>query len=87
MERDEKLHIGEMVRCEMKRQHKGATWLSQQLVCARTNVYDILGRKVIDLELLVRISIALRHNFLFDVAVMVDEKLQNAENDNVSECL
>ena len=67
------IHVGEMIRLELKRQERTITWLSRKLGCTRANVYDIFYRKNIDLFLLIRISKILQHNFIEDLAGKVEQ--------------
>lgn len=48
--------IGRLIEKELRRQGKTVTWFSQQLHCARRNVYSIFERDNIDTTLLMRIS-------------------------------
>ena len=57
------IHIGKLIRDELRRQGRGATWFAAQICCERTNVYTIFKRKSIDTELLLRISQVLDHDF------------------------
>lgn len=58
-----KVHIGTLIGDELRRQHRPAAWLAQEINCDRTNVYKILRKGSIDTELLCRISLALDHDF------------------------
>lgn len=57
------MHIGHIIEEELRRQERSVTWLADKISCERTNVYSIFKRDSIDTQLLVRISLALRHNF------------------------
>lgn len=59
----DKVHIGELIKNELKHQDRGVTWFARQLHCDRTNIYSIFKRRSIDTELLTRISLILQHNF------------------------
>ena len=60
------VHVGEMVRTEMRQQGRTVAWLASNICCEKSNVYKLFRRKSIDLEQLMRISEALGHNFLRD---------------------
>ena len=60
------VHIGEMVRSEMRHQGRMVAWLATQICCENSNIYKLYRRKSIDLEQLMKISEALNHNFLRD---------------------
>jgi len=57
------LHIGKEIQEELLRQGHTVLWLSQQLGCNRTNIYNIFVRESINTDLLVKISIALNKDF------------------------
>ncbi len=57
------IHIGDEIHNEMMRQGRTVLWLSQQLGCNRTNIYNIFVRESISTELLYKISIALNKDF------------------------
>lgn len=57
------IHIGKLIEEELRRQQRTVSWFARNLYCQRTNVYDIFKRRSIDTEMLLRISVILRHNF------------------------
>ncbi len=67
--------IGILIKEELDRQERGVTWFARKLSCHRSNVYNIISRDNIDLELLVRISHVLNHNFLKDLSESVEQEL------------
>ena len=70
----EELHIGKMIKAELKAQERTVTWLANHIPCHRTNVYKIFSNSNIDLKMLTRISEVLDHNFLMDCATRFDKK-------------
>lgn len=58
--------IGIRIKAELERQERSVSWLARKINCHRVNIYDIFQRRDIDVKLLVRISIALKHNFIED---------------------
>lgn len=62
------LHIGQRIHDELKRQGRTVSWLARQLGMERTSLYYTFRQNSIDVELLLRISYFLEHNFLQDVA-------------------
>ncbi len=68
------IHIGQLIRRELDRQGRKMSWFAAQIHCDRSNAYKILKRKNIDLELLVRISQVLDHNFLIEVSHIMAQK-------------
>ncbi len=57
------IHIGKEIHDELLRQEQSVQWLSQQLGCNRTNIYNIFVRESIGTELLLKISVALHKDF------------------------
>ncbi|MBR5171037.1 MAG: XRE family transcriptional regulator [Muribaculaceae bacterium] len=57
------IHIGKEIHDELLRQSQSVQWLSQQLGCNRTNIYNIFIRESISTDLLLKISIALNKDF------------------------
>ncbi len=66
------IHIGQLIKDEFDRQGRRATWLAAELNCNRSNVYSIFQRDNIDVEMLIKISHVLGHNFLRDIAPLAD---------------
>ena len=64
----ESLHIGNMIRAELKAQGRTVTWFAKAIHTTRTNVYKILDKESIDLKLLIRISKLLHYDFLLEVS-------------------
>jgi hypothetical protein len=64
------MHIGKMIQDEFEHLPKtqSVTWFSKQLCCDRRNIYDIFHRDNIDIELLLRISRVLNHDFFQDIS-------------------
>ena len=58
--------IGIRIKAELERQERSVSWVARKTNCHRVNIYDIFHRRDIDVKLLVRISIALKHNFIED---------------------
>lgn len=50
------IHIGKLIREELRRQGRSVTWFARKLYCDRTNAYNIFRRRSIDTEMLLRIS-------------------------------
>ena len=62
------LSIGRRIREELRRQGRTVSWLARQLCMERTSLYYTFRQNSIDVELLLRISFFLSHNFLQDVS-------------------
>lgn len=73
------MHIGQLIRIELVRQHHSATWFAQELGCSRTSVYNIFEKSSIDTELLLRICAVLKVDF-FKIYSQELEKIKNNVN-------
>lgn len=62
------LQIGKRIQAELKEQGRSVVWLAKQLGVERTSLYYTFRQNSVDVELLLRISTLLGHNFLQDVA-------------------
>lgn len=59
----EPIHIGQIIKEELRRQQRTPAWLARQINCDRTNIYHIFARKGIDTDRLMQISVALNVDF------------------------
>ena len=57
------VHIGQKIKEVLDFQERTPTWLARKINCERTNIYYIFQQTSINTELLLRISIALNHDF------------------------
>ena len=73
------MHIGQLIRIELVRQHHSATWFAQAMGCSRTSVYNIFEKSSIDTELLLRICAILKIDF-FKLYSQELEKIKNNVN-------
>ena len=67
METQNKLHIGHMVKSVFDESGLSVAEFARRIHCERTNVYAIFERNDIGVEQLLKISVALNHNFFDDV--------------------
>lgn len=67
METQNKLHIGHMVKSVFDKSGLSVAEFARRIHCERTNVYAIFERNDIGVEQLLKISVALNHNFFDDV--------------------
>ena len=65
------MKIGERVKEVLFRQGHTAKWLSEQIPCERTNVYDIFKRDDMNVKLLAQLSAILRHDFFAELSAEV----------------
>lgn len=61
------LHIGQMIKAVFDESGMTVAEFARRIHCERTNVYKIFNRQSVDVEILVKISDALEHNFFEDV--------------------
>ena len=61
------MQIGQRIQKELKLQGRTVSWLARQLCMERTSLYYVFRQNSIDMELLLRISCHLNHNFLQEV--------------------
>lgn len=64
----EQMRLGERIHEELKRQGRSVTWFASQLGLERSSLYYTFHQNSIDMELLLRISCILNHNFIQDIA-------------------
>lgn len=70
------IHVGEMVRkvFEAKPRCFTVVRLARMLNCDRSNVYDIFNRVSMDTSMLLRLSVALRHDFFAEISGEINRK-------------
>ena len=64
----EDYHLGRAIREELDRQERSVTWFANQIYCSRSHVYRIFEKDNLDVKLLLRISSALRYDFLKEMS-------------------
>ncbi len=57
------IHIGNEIHKELISQRRSVSWLSNQLGCNRTNIYNIFNRESINTDLLLQICTSLHRDF------------------------
>jgi transcriptional regulator with XRE-family HTH domain len=67
MKKTRKICIGERIKEIFDQKSMSITQFAELLRCDRANVYNIFRRKKIDIDLLLRISQTLNHNFIEEV--------------------
>ena len=73
-----KVHIGNMIKAELRRQGRSMTWFAEAIHSDRSNTYKMLKRDSIDLSLLMYISELLHYDFLLDCSVALNFGPENA---------
>ncbi|MCC8036877.1 MAG: XRE family transcriptional regulator [Bacteroidales bacterium] len=74
------IDIGQAIIEQMERQGKTVGWLAKELSCDRTNIYSIYRRQSIDSNLLLRISVALQHNFFEVLSEEFNQSIGSSEH-------
>ena len=57
------IHIGHLIREQLKADQRSASWLAREIGCTRNHVYKIFNKPSLDAELILKISIAMSFNF------------------------
>ncbi len=65
-------HIGKLIKAELARQGRTATWLAKQVNCTPENIYKICRQQWITMHLLFEISKALDHDFFASCSALLD---------------
>ena len=60
------IHIGRMIQAELRAQGRSVTWFASAIHRERSDIYKMFKRPSIDLDMLIRISELLHHDFLKD---------------------
>lgn len=56
-------HMGRLIKAELARQGRTATWLARQVHCTPENIYKVCRQQYVTMHLLFEISLALDHDF------------------------
>ena len=57
------IHIGQLIREQLKADQRSASWLAREIGCSRNHVYKIFNKPSLDADLILKISIAMSFNF------------------------
>lgn len=57
------IHIGHLIREQLKADDRSVSWLAREIHCTRNNVYKILNKPSLDGDLILKISLAMNFNF------------------------
>lgn len=76
------IHIGNEIKTIFEQQSKTCTpaWLADTLGYGRGNLYRIFHKDTIDTGLLMKLSVALGHNFFADLAAEAEEQLSGVRS-------
>jgi len=68
MQETQKIHIGKLIRKQLRSNGQSVVWLTKQLECDRSKVYRIFNSPIIYSSDLWKISAILKHDFFLDVS-------------------
>ena len=57
------IHIGHLIREQLRKDQRSASWLAREIGCTRNHVYKVFRKSSLDTDLLLRISKAMQFNF------------------------
>ena len=63
MESNGNIHIGRLIREQLKADQRSVSWLARKIGCSRNHLYKVFRKPSLDGELLLRISLAMNFNF------------------------
>ena len=73
-----------MIQDELNRQKRNPAWLADLLSTSRSNGYKIVNEKKFnDVLFLMAVSVAMKHNFLQDLATVIEEEVSTNSEQNV----
>jgi len=72
----ESIHTGKLIKQKMEEEGRKAEWLAKKIPCHKTHIYRIYAQEYVHPELLIRISIFLKHNFFTHHFNYVNEQIQ-----------
>lgn len=78
----EEYHIGNSIKAVLKEQERSEAWLARKVHCDPGNFNRILKRNSMDLDLLRRISINMKFNFIQEYADFVEQQIQTSQDTN-----
>ena len=57
------IHIGQLIREQLKADQRSASWLAREIGCSRNHVYKVFKKSSLDADLILKISFAMNFNF------------------------
>lgn len=70
------VHIGHSIKAWMGCVELTASWLARHLACDRTNIYKLFHRRSVDSNTLMKVSLALHHDFFALYTTAYNEALR-----------
>lgn len=71
---ESELHLGQLLKAELKKQGRTAVWLAKQVNCTPENIYKAFRSQWITPSLLFRICQAIEHDFFRDCSKCLQTK-------------
>lgn len=62
------LHIGRLIRDELRGQERSVAWFARQICCTRQHAYKIFEKENLDIALLLKICKVLNRDFFEDIS-------------------
>jgi hypothetical protein len=81
-----KIHVGSMIRHELRAQGRSVAWLSRTICLERCTIYKIFERENIDVKLLARLCVLLNHDFFADISTQIFEGSSKMSTKTVPNC-
>lgn len=63
MEEQLEIHIGNLIRQELRNQGRSVKWFANQIPCTRNHTYKIFSSPSLNTDMLLKISVILDYNF------------------------
>ena len=70
------IHIGHLIREQLRKDQRSASWLAREIHCTRNHVYKIFNKSSLDGDLILKISKAMQFNFFKYYSAEVAEGLK-----------
>ena len=77
---DGDFHIGRIIKEELKKQERSVAWLARKIHYDPSSLNRILKKPYIEMDIVLRSSVALGRNFSADFEQHVIEKMENSKN-------
>lgn len=75
MEDEKKIHIGKIIRAQLKADKRSISWLAREIGCTRNNIYKIFNKPSLDSDLILSISKAMGFNFFKYYSVEIQAEI------------
>jgi len=76
---DDNFHIGRAIKGELERQERSIAWLARKIGCDASSLSRHLKKQYIEMDIVVRSSVALGHNFGEEFLKHIKERMEDEE--------